>query len=449
MRFTGRSAAFLLVSTSSLALATGPAFAQGVQPTAPTVQNDVPPTAPLSTPSDPYVGMTAQNVGVMDRPRPPYDAKGIPLGGFRVYPTLDVLGTYDDNILRLSTKTGDFYVAESPAVKLQSQWGRHFLEVYVGLNNYNYLDNSREDLTDWQIGGDGRLDIVKGSSLAGAATYGELHELLSSPNTIGNQLSPNRYYKTNGTVTAIYKPNRLGFQFSGIIDRYDWDPTILSGGGIISNADREETEYQGSAKASYDFSPGYSGFLRAAYDSRSFDLNLDRSGSHRSSTGYRFNGGVDLQISNLVAGEFYVGYLEQHYAKAVPSPLPNIAGLDFGGQLDWYISPVFTAHLSGGHYLSDTTLAAVSATSDESVKVSGDYELAFNTILQGYFAYTHSKFEGTTREDEYPGAGVTVKYLMNEYLSASLGYNYSERSSTISSTNFNDSMISLSLSAHI
>ena len=39
-----------------------------------------------------YVGMTPQDVGVMDRARPEYDAKGIPLGGFRLFPSLDVVG---------------------------------------------------------------------------------------------------------------------------------------------------------------------------------------------------------------------------------------------------------------------------------------------------------------------------------------------------------------------
>ncbi len=56
---------------------------------------------------------------------------------------------------------------------------------------------------------------------------------------------------------------------------------------------------------------------------------------------------------------------------------------------------------------------------------------------------------GTTRTDNYPGAGVGVKYLMNRYMSANLNYNYSDRSSNFPGINYTDNMISLGLSLHI
>ena len=43
----------------------------------------------------------AQAVGVLERERPAYDAKGIPLGGFRLYPRLNFDTAYDDNVFRL------------------------------------------------------------------------------------------------------------------------------------------------------------------------------------------------------------------------------------------------------------------------------------------------------------------------------------------------------------
>ena len=51
--------------------------------------------------------------------------------------------------------------------------------------------------------------------------------------------------------------------------------------------------------------------------------------------------------------------------------------------------------------------------------------------------------------DDYPGAGIGVKYLLNRYVSANLNYNYSERSANVPSVNFTDDMISLGLTFHI
>ncbi len=39
-------------------------------------------------------------VGVMDRARPDYDPKGLPLGGFRLRPALDIGVTATDNVFR-------------------------------------------------------------------------------------------------------------------------------------------------------------------------------------------------------------------------------------------------------------------------------------------------------------------------------------------------------------
>ncbi len=47
----------------------------------------------------------------------------------------------------------------------------------------------------------------------------------------------------------------------------------------------------------------------------------------------------------------------------------------------------------------------------------------------------------STRDDEYPGAGVTVRYLINEHLSADLNYIYSKRSSNAAGVDFTDNMV--------
>jgi len=227
---------------------------------------------------------SAQAVGVLERERPAYDAKGIPLGGFRLYPRLNFDTAYDDNVFRLPAGQSDWYFRETPTLRLQSQWGQHFLEVYGGADNYNYSRFSSLDLTDWNIGAAGRYDIARGISVAGTNTYGEYHEALYSPNTVGNQISPTRFHKNHSEVTASYHPASLGIGTGFSIDRLTYASVPLSGGGLIGNTDRNQKEYQAYVRGFYDFSPGYSAFVKASYDSRVFDQFLDRSGFHRSST---------------------------------------------------------------------------------------------------------------------------------------------------------------------
>lgn len=402
------------------------------------------------TPTPTYVGMTPQDVGVMDRARPAYDAKGIPLGGFRLFPSLDVVGTYDDNVFRLPTGQSDYFFVEAPTVRLTSQWGRHFFEIYGGVENYNYAKYSAQNLTDWKVGADGRLDISRAAMISSNVYYGELHELWSSPNNVaGFQASPNRYYQTHAELVSAYQPNRLGVGFGGSFDRYDWTSTPKIGGGLLFNNDRNEDEYQAYGKVFYDFSPGYSGFLKASYDGRHFDHEFDRSGLDRASHAYHFDAGLDLQITHLVSGEVYVGYLDDHFAQNVPHPLKNISGLDYSVQLDWFASPLWTFHLSGSRVLQDVIIAGASAADTKSIRFSGDYEFRPDIIVQTYVSYAGVNYVGTTRTDDYPGAGIGVKYLLNRYVSANLNYNYSERSANVPNVNFTDDMISVGLTLHV
>lgn len=406
----------------------------------------VPGAASAQSTTPTYVGMTEQDVGVLDRARPAYDAKGIPLGGFRLFPALVSSASYDDNVFKTATPQSDWFFTVSPSARLQSQWGRHFLELYSGLNYYNYQTFSDENLTDWNVGADGKLDVSRSANIRANAFFGQMHELWSAPNNIaGYQAAPNRYFQAHADVESVYQPNRLGFGLGGVFDHYNWTDTPQIGGGFLYNDDRDNNEIQAYFKTYYDFSPGYSGYLKFSYDERDFDMFLDRAGLHRSSHGYRVDGGVNFQITHLVSGEVFVGYLKQSFA----APLPDVSGLDFGAQLDWYVSPVLTAHISGKRTLDNVILSGVSVADNKSVTVSADYEFRPNIILQGWFGYTNTSYVGSGRTDDSPSAGVGATYLINRYASLSVNYNFSRRSTDTAALSYSDNTVSVGLTLHI
>jgi hypothetical protein len=403
-----------------------------------------------------YVGMTEQDVGVMDRARPAYDAKGIPLGGFRLFPALETSASYDDNVFKTADGLSDWFFTIAPAARLKSQWGRHFLELYSGLNYYNYQTYTKENLVDWNIGADGKFDISRSANMSANVFYGQMHELWSAPNNVaGYQDAPNRYFQTHVDVSSVYQPNRLGFGLGGVFDNYNWTTTPRTGGGFLYNDDRDNNEFQAYAKVYYDFSPGYSGYVKFSYDERDFNLFDDRTkfsdgrGYHRSSHGYRVDGGVNLQISHLVSGEVYVGYLTQLFSQNVPHPLQNVSGFDYGVQLDWYVTPLLTAHISGKRSLDDVVLSGVSVADNKNVTLSADYEFRPNIIVQGRAGYTNTRYVGSGRTDDYPSVGIGVMYLVNRYVSLNVNYNYSERSADTAALAYTDNTVSIGLALHI
>src|SRR5687767_8498047 len=59
-----------------------------------------------------------------------YQALGVPLGGFLLFPSLALTTTFDDNIRRTPTNTlADVFFSFRPNVVLRSQWSQHALNL--------------------------------------------------------------------------------------------------------------------------------------------------------------------------------------------------------------------------------------------------------------------------------------------------------------------------------
>lgn len=433
MRIRDGIFAGLLVTASSHV-----SIAQPAQPVIPSVSNTAP-LPGLAVPTE------IEDLPVMARPRPEFDALGIHVGGFLLFPQIKVDATHDSNVFRTSdNELDDFFFTLSPSLRLRSDWGRNALEFYGGLNDYRYLKFTQENLTDWNAGADGRYDIAEGASLFANGSAAEEHESLASPNVVGNQQSPTRYYDKHAELSPSIQFNRLGFTAGGIFDRYDYTDTPLVGGGLEDNADRNFDDYQAYLKSSYDFSPGYSVFVKASYDSRQYDQYLDRNGLHRSSIGYRTDGGVDLQLTHLISGQVYLGYLKYSFA----TPLPDVSGVDYGVKLDWLATPLITVHLEGSRTLNPITLVNASIQDTRSVALSLDYELKRNVIIQARADYLDSSYPGIIRHDKEPDFAIGVKYLLNHLISLDANYTYAKRSTDAPGGTFQNNSFTVGVTLH-
>ncbi len=384
----------------------------------------------------------ADEMGVMERSRPDYDAEGLPLGDFRLYPTLDLAAAGDDNVYRTDTDTAhDAFFVIAPNLDLKSDWTNNLVEVTAAVSHYQYVRNDKESHTDWNAGGRGRLDILRGTTADGEVDYVVTHEPRYSPDQPGNAAEPTEYSDVHAEGNLTHAIGELGFTLGGVFDRFDYDATPLLGGGLLSNNDRDEKKYLLKAKVFYELSEGYDVFVRGTYNSRAFDLHLDRNGFDRGSHGYDVDGGADFRLTDLVRGEAFLGYIEQSFH----APLPDVSGLDFGANLIWYADTLYTFHLSAAHKLTDTTISGASLSDDRVFEFGVDYELLRDLILQGDVDYTDSRFAGTGRDDALWGATLRAEYLMNRNMRAYVDYSFSHRNSSAPFQDFNDNTLSAGL----
>jgi hypothetical protein len=270
----------------------------------------------------------------------------------------------------------------------------------------------------------------------GEVGYAVLHEPRYSANEPGAAGGPTQYAQFHAAGSILHQPNRFGIQIGGSYDRLRFDRTKLLGGGSVSNDDRDEEQYNVSARVQYQYAPGAAVFLRGSFDDQNFVLDADRFGVNRDSQRWRADIGASFFATRLIRGEIFAGYVEQRFN----NPLPDVQGFDYGAQLEWYVSPMLTLNLRLARVLNDTTIDGASVSDDQMARVGFDYELLRNVIVHGAVDYMHSKFRGTDRSDELMGAGVSVDYLINEYLAAHAGYRYLRRTSNVAGEDFDDNV---------
>jgi hypothetical protein len=381
----------------------------------------------------------AQDIGYVPED---YAPKGMPISSFRLFPTLDLMAYWDDNVFKTNTGTIDSpYFIERPELKFESQWGRHELDVYGGSELFEYTSTESENITNWNGGAKGRLDVYNGIDITGDASYQVLHEPRTDPNLAnfpGFAIHPTRYHRTKADAAINYHPYHFSFSVGGAYEHLDYHATSITPFPTFSdNHDRDRVEYDGFAKVGYEFSPGYAIFVNGQYDARDFARAVDRNGINRGQHGFSVDAGVDAEVTHLIVGRIYAGYLEQHFHKQTlgHAALPDVTGFDFGAALTWTPDPLWTVKLEAAHIVNDTTLNS-SSEDDQKVNLNVDWLVREWLVVQGRIGYLDANFPHhlngilpQPRRDQYIDAGVGLKYIMNEWMALRLGYDFEHRDS--------------------
>jgi hypothetical protein len=387
-------------------------------------------------------GALPEGKGVMDRARAEYDPVGVPIGTFLLFPTFAGSGTFDTNTFRAASgSSSDIFWTLSPRLDLRSQWARHALQIYTQLDRYEFDKFSTESRTNWIIGAAGRYDIAQGSAFSANAYWLDTHESRISPDMSILALHPTSYRQghADGTLLGQFGPTQISG--GALFDRFDFSATQLTVGPPINNNDRDRDVLEYWTKAAYEFAPDQNVYVRASYNTQDFDVIPDRNGLNRNSHGFNIDAGVQGMLTPLIQGSAFVGYLEQKYH----APLISATGFDYGAQIDWFVAELWTAHFSASRTLQDTIIAGASTEDQRNFGASLDYELLRNVIFQGSVNYEDVKFKGIARDDKIWSAGITGRYLINQYMNAYAAFTHSDRNSNVAGQDFNDNAYTLGI----
>jgi hypothetical protein len=221
------------------------------------------------------------------------------------------------------------------------------------------------------------------------------------------------YTTLGGTFGVDQNFNRLQLSAGGTVDRTVYQFSKLTDGTSTSNDDRNFNQFGGVGRVSYDLSPRLKPFGEIEGDSRVHDLQFDRSGFRRDSSGGYAKAGTSFEFTRLLTGEISVGYALRDY---VDPRLNRLQGLLTSASLTWTATPLTTARFYSDTWIGETTLPGVSGVLTHVYTVEVDHDFRRWLTAIGKFTYGTLDYQGDNRRDKTYTASADVIYKMNRNL---------------------------------
>lgn len=389
-----------------------------------------------------------------------YDAVGVPVGSFRLFPDLELDEVYNDNVYATangaSGKTASFIQLIKPSLDLRSDWNNHMLNLYARGAFGIYGAGSNLNYQDYGFGADGRFDIQRDWNVYGGGSFSHRHEDPGTPNvTTSNTLStfaPTQYNQLAGNIGYYQRFNRLNVRLDGRIDNYTYfDNGVGPAQGVIPNSDRNRNEFREAARFGYDFSPGYQVWVRGGLNQRAYNTVPDTSGFNRNSSGWEVVGGVAVDLGGITSIEAFAGYVQQNY---VDNAFSQVSVPAFG--LTGYWNPIRELMIRPfvRRTIEDSALSTAVAYINTAFGTDVTYNVRPNIVVEAHGDYAiadYLPFPGVSsqRNDQYLTlrAGLLYRPTANFYVGPT--YQYLNRNSNQPLNSYDQNLIMLRLGARL
>jgi hypothetical protein len=356
----------------------------------------------------------------------PFGAVGDYAGSFLIKSAVELSGGYDTNPGRTFVPKGSPFYVVAPEFLAVSDWDRHALVAdlrgsFTGYGNTfppptdGTISSAPTDLDRPDFTGhiDGRLDVTNDTRLLGQARLRVSTDNPGSPN-IQAGLAEYPIYSTLGATFGIDQSfNRLDVAAGGTIDRTVYSNSKLTDGEVTSNDDRDFNQYGGVGRVSYDLLPGLKPFAEIEGDSRVHDLQFDRNGFQRDSSGGYAKAGTTFEFSRLLTGEISIGYAARNY---VDPRLDRLQGLLVASSLTWTATPLTTARFYSTTSIDETTVPGVSGVLTHTYTFEVDHDFRRWLTAIGKFTYGTYDYQGDGRSDKTYSLEGDLVYKMTRNL---------------------------------
>lgn len=358
-----------------------------------------------------------------------YAPLGLRVGSVTLRPAITNSVGYDTNPQRIAgpAARGSVFTRHEGELGVQSDWNVHELRGTLRGGYSRYVrerDASRPD-------GDGtldlRLDVTRDTRILLETRYRLDTQRPGSPDLNAPVTGRPMVLQYGGSAGVTHDINRLQLTLRGSVDRSDYEDARLTSGAILSQRDRNMTQYGLRARAGYEVTPGFRPFVQGEVDSREFNQRIDSSGYARSSNGVSGRVGTAFELSRLFSGELSVGYQDRAYDDG---RLKNLRGVIGEAAILWTPTPLTTVTLRGASELGDTTVPGSSGTTVQRGSLEIAHALRRNVTLTGFGSYGRTDYDGQDLREDFAQIGARLEYKLTRTFSVRASFTHERLMST-------------------
>jgi hypothetical protein len=383
----------------------------------------------------------------LQRDDDPFGAVGDYVGPFLIKSAVELSGDYDTNPGRIFEPRGLPFWVIAPEFVAVSNWERHALVADMRGTFTGYggslpqtIDGTIDpaptnvDRPDFTGHVDGRFDISKDTDVTAQVRLRIATDNPGSPNIQAGLATYPLYTTVGGTIGFDQHLNRLQFSGGATADRTSYQSSVLTDGTLASNDDRNFNQYGGVGRVSYEVLPGLKPFAEVEGDTRVHDLQFDRSGFERDSSGGYAKAGTSFEFTRLLTGEVALGWSERSY---IDPRLNRLQGLLTSASLLWSATPLTTAKFSSDTQIAETTLPGGSGVLVHTYTVEVDHDFRRWLTGIGKFTFGTYDYQGFGRNDKTYSieADLIHKVTRNLWIKGTLRHDILDSNIALSSSN--------------
>ncbi|WP_246730136.1 outer membrane beta-barrel protein [Nitratireductor mangrovi] len=343
----------------------------------------------------------------------PYAPLGLRLGTFDVNATLEQGLRWTTNVD--SSPTGEEALLSETQLRLQgsSDWSRHAAR----FSAYGtFLKSvSGADYEDPEGGFDAALDFDLGGGYSASAglNYSLRPESASSPVIIVGTASQPLRHIVGGNLGFAKNVGKLRLAATGTVEREIFSDAELSGGGTLSQEERNSTLATIALRTGYEVSPALIPFAEVELGRRFYDLELDSSGYARSADRLALRGGVAFDFGEKLTGEISAGWLRETFDD---TRLEAVSGPSVAAELSWSPERGTVVTLTGSTLVEGTTTAGESGSVLYSGLLGLSREVRANVLLEASLGADYRDYVGSADNETTLRAQAGATWWLNRHV---------------------------------